>query len=165
MQKKIFDNPSLYISTHVPFHLLRSNARFATDISKYSRPISTLNYTSTKSKGYQGYWWGIITSKMWIYSFDILYLIINDTYHYQNLFACGLGRMPLINLKQSLTYVAYTYKFYLLPIAYNHTSYNFSSLLSYLQAALVMALSLNIIKITMVFFLSSDWQSKSKIQR
>ncbi len=32
LQKKIFDNPSLYISTHVPVALLRSNAKYAINI-------------------------------------------------------------------------------------------------------------------------------------
>jgi hypothetical protein len=41
MQKKIFDNPSLYISTHVLPHSRRSSARSATSISNWNSPIIT----------------------------------------------------------------------------------------------------------------------------
>jgi hypothetical protein len=36
MQKKIFDNPSLYISTHVRCDLVRSNVKSVISISRYN---------------------------------------------------------------------------------------------------------------------------------
>jgi hypothetical protein len=50
LQKKIFDNPSLYISTHVPLFLFRLNAKFATNILNWNWRIITQGYISNKKK-------------------------------------------------------------------------------------------------------------------
>lgn len=50
LQKKIFDNPSLYISTHVASCLFRLNARFAISISNLNWPIITPGYILNRKK-------------------------------------------------------------------------------------------------------------------
>jgi hypothetical protein len=51
LQKKIFDNPSLYISTHVLPPPRRSSARFAISTSSSSWPITTPGFTSNRNRG------------------------------------------------------------------------------------------------------------------
>jgi hypothetical protein len=50
LQKKIFDNPSLYISTHVKIDLFRLNAKFAINILNWNLPIITQGYTFNRKK-------------------------------------------------------------------------------------------------------------------
>jgi hypothetical protein len=55
LQKKIFDNPSLYISTHVVSLLLRLNARSAINTLSWNWPIITHAYISRRRKEYPKY--------------------------------------------------------------------------------------------------------------
>ena len=48
LQKKIFDNPSLYISTHVLMQQPSWSARSATATSRSSRPTTTRSFTPTR---------------------------------------------------------------------------------------------------------------------
>lgn len=51
LQKKIFDNPELYISTHVTFiRYPRSSVKFVISIFKYKWSIITLEFTLNKKK-------------------------------------------------------------------------------------------------------------------
>ena len=52
MQKKIFNNPEQYASTHVCLHSSRSSAKFAIAISNSKTQTDTPWYTSKNSKEY-----------------------------------------------------------------------------------------------------------------